>query len=117
MRSSLWDQDKPGANPIKRVLEKNTIFWRKICQLFTHKFVGRNLRQNFQQKTSFYLIFSNENSFIGLKKSFDLIMPTPKFLRWVASFIGLAPDSNKQLIKISKKKIYMLDQSGTCQSE
>jgi hypothetical protein len=51
-----------------------------------HKFVRRNQCQNLQQKMSFYVIFSNENSFMGLKNGFGLITPMPKFWRWRNKF-------------------------------
>jgi hypothetical protein len=35
---------------------------------------------------SCYIIFSNKDSFIGLKNGFGLVTPTPKFWRWHGKF-------------------------------
>ncbi len=51
-----------------------------------HKFVRWNLRQNLRQKTSFVVIPTAQNRFIGLKTSFFLITPKPKFWRWRYQF-------------------------------
>jgi hypothetical protein len=43
------------------------------------------------KKMSFVVIPTIQNRFIGLKKLFILIMPTPKFWRRLSFLIGLAP--------------------------
>jgi hypothetical protein len=47
-----------------------------------HKFKRRILRQNLRQKMSFGMVLSQENCFIGLKKTVIVVTPTPKFWRW-----------------------------------
>jgi hypothetical protein len=56
-----------GANPMKRLLEKNAIFCLSYASFSMHKLERRILRQNLRQKMSFGVILSQENSFIGLK--------------------------------------------------
>jgi hypothetical protein len=54
-------------------LEKKHHFLGVNYASFMPKFTTKNVFY------SFYVIFSIDNSFIGLKNGFGLIMPTPKF--------------------------------------